>query len=234
MNLILRKTLPLLAIARCRRPARRQRPRRPPARHRRTDCVAVGDLDVSVSLGYGTRTNPVVGTLRHPAVRHSARQLLRQAVLPGEPRAGRDAVRERRAHVQPDRDAGLRPRVLQPQRSAERGRAAGRRGAVASAADRPRTQAFPVGRRHTTYLAGPEWMFRHRNFIGQVSALYEVTGRHEGYEVRAAVSAPLVQTQAIAGGQRRPDLEERGDRRLLLWRAGSLSTPTARSIRSSS
>ena len=34
-------------------------------------------------------------------------------------------------------------------------------------------------------------MFRHRNFIGQVSALYEVTGRHQGYEVRAAVSAPL-------------------------------------------
>ena len=39
-------------------------------------------------------------------------------------------------------------------------------------------QTFPVGRRHTTYLAGPEWLFRHRDFIGQVSALYEVTGRH--------------------------------------------------------
>ena len=36
-------------------------------------------------------------------------------------------------------------------------------------------------------------MFRHDKFIGQVSALYEVTGRHDGYEVRAAVSAPLVQ-----------------------------------------
>jgi len=52
---------------------------------------------------------------------------------------------------------------------------------------------FPVGRRRTTYLAGPEWMFRHDNFIGQVSALYEVTGRHKGHEVRAAVSVPLIQ-----------------------------------------
>ena len=31
-----------------------------------------------------------------------------------------------------------------------------------------RRRTFPVGRRHTTYLAGPEWMFRHRDFIGQV------------------------------------------------------------------
>ena len=51
-------------------------------------------------------------------------------------------------------------------------------------------QLFPVGQRHTTYLAGPEWMFRYREFIGQVNALYEVTGRHQGYELRAAVSAP--------------------------------------------
>ena len=56
-------------------------------------------------------------------------------------------------------------------------------------------QTFPVGRRHTTYLAGPEWMFRYRDFIGQVNALYEVTGRHQGYEMRAAVSAPLVQSK---------------------------------------
>ena len=53
--------------------------------------------------------------------------------------------------------------------------------------------AVPVGRRRTTYLAGPEWMFRHDKFIGQVSALYEVTGRHKGHEVRAAVSVPLIQ-----------------------------------------
>jgi len=56
-------------------------------------------------------------------------------------------------------------------------------------------QSFPVGQRHTTYLAGPEWMFRHNDFIGQVSALYEVTGRHKGYELRAAVSAPLIQSK---------------------------------------
>jgi outer membrane protein len=56
-------------------------------------------------------------------------------------------------------------------------------------------QTFPVGQRHTTYFAGPEWLFRHRQLIGQVSALYEFTGRHKGYEVRAAVSRPLIQSE---------------------------------------
>jgi len=56
-------------------------------------------------------------------------------------------------------------------------------------------QTFTVGQRHTTYFAGPEWLFRHRQFIGQVSALYEFTGRHKGYEVRAAVSRALIQSE---------------------------------------
>jgi outer membrane protein len=48
--------------------------------------------------------------------------------------------------------------------------------------------------RKTTYLVGPEWLFTVGSVAGQVSALYEATGRHKGYEVRAAVAAPLVQT----------------------------------------
>ena len=55
-------------------------------------------------------------------------------------------------------------------------------GPIAGFGDQPMVesvqQSFPVGHRHTTYLAGPEWMFRYRAFIGQVNALYEVTGRH--------------------------------------------------------
>ena len=32
-------------------------------------------------------------------------------------------------------------------------------------------------------------------FAGQLSALREVTGRHDGYEIRGAISAPLIQTE---------------------------------------
>jgi outer membrane protein len=55
---------------------------------------------------------------------------------------------------------------------------------------------YPIHPRRTTYLAGPEWTFNYGPVIGQVDALYEVTGRHDGYEVRAALAAPLVQAQS--------------------------------------
>jgi outer membrane protein len=55
-------------------------------------------------------------------------------------------------------------------------------------------EPFPVRRRRTTYLAGPEWLFNYGPVIGQLDALYEVTGEHDGYEVRAAVAAPIIQT----------------------------------------
>jgi outer membrane protein len=48
--------------------------------------------------------------------------------------------------------------------------------------------------RDTTYLAGPEWNFNYGRVSGQVSALYEVTGRYNGSEVRAAIAVPLIQT----------------------------------------
>jgi outer membrane protein len=42
---------------------------------------------------------------------------------------------------------------------------------------------------------GPEWLFSFGRFVGQLSAFQEVTGRHDGYEVRGAISAPLIQTE---------------------------------------
>lgn len=54
---------------------------------------------------------------------------------------------------------------------------------------------YPIRARRTTYLIGPEWTFNYGRVVGQVDALYEVTGRHQGYEVRAALAAPLVQSE---------------------------------------
>ena len=128
MNPILRKTLPLLAIAAATGPqaAAAQTPCKAPS----ADCIAVGDLEVSLSVGVGTRTNPVVGRSDIPLfvvphISYYGKRFFLESLEPG-----RDALRERREHLQPDCDAGLRPRVLQPPRSAERGRAVRGRGAA--------------------------------------------------------------------------------------------------------
>ena len=193
MNRILRKTLPLLALlstAAAVQPAAAQAPCKSPS----TDCVEVGDLEVSISVGYGVRTNPVAGRddiplFVLPQVSYYGKRFFLESLEPGV------TLYESDAHTfnliaSPGFDRVFFNRkdlqnVIVPLAAV----APGFNGVTAGAQD----VAFPVGRRRTTYLAGPEWMFRHDKFIGQVSALYEVTGRHEGYEVRAAVSTPLIQ-----------------------------------------
>ena len=129
MNRILRKTLPLLALlsaAAAVQPAAAQTPCKFPS----TDCVAVGDLEVSVSVGYGTRTNPVVGRddiplFVVPHVSYYGKRFFLESLEPGV------TLYESDAHTfNLIASPGLRPRVLQPQRPAERGRAARRGGAA--------------------------------------------------------------------------------------------------------
>jgi MipA family protein len=157
------------------------------------DCIAAGDLQVSLSLGAGTRTNPVAGRDNIPLfvipyLSYYGKRFFLESLEPGV------TLYESDAHTfnliaTPGFDRVFFSRH-DPQNIL-----------VPFAADAPsfgvqqEEQPVPVPAPHTTYLAGPEWLFRHRDFIGQVSALYEVTGRHKGYEVRAAVSAPLIQTK---------------------------------------
>jgi outer membrane protein len=68
-------------------------------------------------------------------------------------------------------------------------------------------------RRHVTYHVGPEWHFEYGRVSGQLDALYEVTGEHDGTEFRAAVAIPLYRSHgdlvASAGAT---------------WKSGSLVT----------
>jgi MipA family protein len=59
----------------------------------------------------------------------------------------------------------------------------------------PEGREFLVGKRRTTYMVGPEWTFGYGRFTGQLDALREVTGKHDGYEVRAALAAPLIRSK---------------------------------------
>ena len=55
---------------------------------------------------------------------------------------------------------------------------------------------FAVSPRHTTYLLGPEWTFSYGVLTGQLNALREVTGEHDGHEVRAAFAVPLIRSKS--------------------------------------
>jgi MipA family protein len=53
---------------------------------------------------------------------------------------------------------------------------------------------FPSRPRRITYLAGPEWTFDYHHIIGQFDVLREVTGHNHGEEVRAAVKLPVTRS----------------------------------------
>ena len=196
MNQIFRNTLPLIAIA-----AVAAGPRLATAQTAckavSADCVAVGDLDISVSVGAGTRTNPVAGRddiplFVIPHISFYGKRFFLESLEGGVTLYESDA-NTFNLIATPGFD-----RVFFSRRDLQNiivPTAAGPLVGLETAPPEQVEQSFPVRHRHTTYLAGPEWMFRFRDFIGQVNALYEVTGRHQGYELRAAVSAPLVQSK---------------------------------------
>ena len=192
MSCTVRTTLVLIAIAAAAgaRVAAAQAPCKAPS----ADCIAVGDLQISLSVGVGTRTNPVVGRddiplFVLPYLSYYGERFFLDSLEPGV------TLYESDAHTfnliaTPGFDRVFFSRH-DPQNII-----------VPFVANVPslngqtkQEQTITVGHRHTTFLAGPEWLFRHGNYIGQVSALYEVSGRHKGYEVHAAVSRPLIQSR---------------------------------------
>jgi outer membrane protein len=197
MNYIFRNTLPLIAIA-----AVAAGPRLATAQTAckvvSADCIAVGDLDISLSLGAGTRTNPVAGRddiplFVIPHISYYGKRFFLESLEGGVTLYESDANTfnlvatpgfDRVFFSRRDLQNIIVPTAAGPLVGLEE-----------NAPPDLVEQSFPVRHRHTTYLAGPEWMFRFRDFIGQVTGLYEVTGRHQGYELRAAVSAPLVQSR---------------------------------------
>jgi outer membrane protein len=50
---------------------------------------------------------------------------------------------------------------------------------------------FPSRPRRITYLAGPEWTFNLHDIVGQFDVLREMTGKNRGEEVRGAIQLPV-------------------------------------------
>jgi MipA family protein len=162
------------------------------------DCVEVGEFDIAISVGAGTRTNPVHGNGDIPLVAipqiswYGKRFFIEN--LEGGVTLHEDETHLVNLIATPGYD-----RVFFYSNDLQNIFVSLSGGPIIPG---DTVQRVPVSGRHTTYLAGPEWMFHYGKITGQINALYEVTGRHGGSEVRAALAGPLIdtRTQLIASG----------------------------------
>jgi outer membrane protein len=160
------------------------------------DCAVVGRLEVSASLGFGHRSNPVVersGTPLRVIPRisyYGKRFFLENLDFGFTAYEGDSNTFSLLATPGYDRAFFFNDDL---QNVFVAGGTVLQTGVVA-----PTTGlAFPIKERRTTYLVGPEWTFGYGWLTGQLNALREVTGRHEGYEVRGAFSVPLLRSKGL-------------------------------------
>ena len=165
------------------------------------DCVAVGSWSLSVALGAGVRTNPLVHSQDIPLVvvpqfsYYGKRFFIDNldpgvTVFEGESNTlnlvaspGYDRVFFYRSDLQnifigaATAGAGFNVSNTSPPADPR----------IASGSSR----GLPDRSRKVTYLAGPEWTFKHAGISGQLDFLHEITGHNHGDEIRAALGIPL-------------------------------------------
>jgi MipA family protein len=165
------------------------------------DCVVVGEWDLSVSVGLGERTNPIANSSDIPLVvipqlSYYGKRFFVESLELGF------TLHEGDAHTLNMIATPGYDRVFFVRDDLQNYFVSGVGGAV-SAPIAPELQIAIDRPRRTTYLVGPEWLFDVGRLTGQMSALYEATGRHKGFEVRAAVATPLIQSThslVLSGG----------------------------------
>ena len=165
------------------------------------DCTVVGTWEITVSLGLGRRSNPVAGKSDLPLVviphisyygkrfflenldlgftlHEDKRNTFSLIATPGYDRAF--FFRYDLQNVFVPGGFSLPAGDFVPERG----------------------EVFDVSKRRTTYLLGPEWTYGSGTFVAQLNGLREVTGRHNGYELRGAVAATLFESQGslVVGG----------------------------------
>jgi outer membrane protein len=167
------------------------------------ECVAVGSWSVSVALGAGVRTNPLVHGQDIPLVvvpqfSYYGKRFFIDNLDPGVTLfEGESNTLSLIASPGYDRVFFYRSDL---QNIVIGATTAGVGGSINV------SNTFPPGNQKTaseyarelpdrprkvTYLAGPEWTFKHAGISGQLDYLHEITGRNHGDEVRAALGIPL-------------------------------------------
>ena len=167
------------------------------------DCVAVGRWNLSVALGAGVRTNPLIGSRDIPLVvipqfSYYGKHFFIDNLDPGVTlfesdvntvslvaSPGYDRVFFYRSDLQNFFVGGFTNYV-------------GSAGGFTAGNPPPTTlqqQQVPLPSRKITYLAGPEWTFKSGRLVGQLDYLHEITGRNHGDEVRAGLGIGLGEWQ---------------------------------------
>jgi outer membrane protein len=160
------------------------------------ECVAVGRWNLSVAVGAGIRTNPIVHSQDIPLVvvpqfSYYGKRFFIDNLDPGVTlfegetntlsliaSPGYDRVFFYRSDLQNFFLGNFTP--------------AG--GTQSSLVATPQVRREILARpRKITYLAGPEWTFKYAGVTGQLDYLHEITGRNHGDELRAALGVPLGQ-----------------------------------------
>jgi MipA family protein len=158
------------------------------------ECAVVGRWEISAAFGVGSRSNPIVGKSDLPLV-----------VIPRISYYGKRFFLENLdlGFTLYESDASSFNLIATPgydrafffksdlQNIFVPGGTTSFNGTVVDVPVPASGLEFEVSPRHTTYLVGPEWTFSYGRLTGQLDALREVTGENDGYEVRAALAAPL-------------------------------------------
>jgi MipA family protein len=174
------------------------------------DCVEVGTWDLSLSLGGGVRTNPIqsnsnIPLVAIPKISYYGKRFFLENLEVGATLFESESNTFNLVAA-PGYDRVFFVRNDLQNIFIDNGLSSSLSGVTFVDTTKGRIPLpgnVPIGPRRTTYLAGPEWSFSHGPLIGQLSALYEVTGRHNGTEVRAAVAAPVIRRKGelvVSGG----------------------------------
>lgn len=161
------------------------------------DCAVIGKLDFHLSLGYGTRTNPIEGASDIPLIVVPHLSYYGKRFFLEDLELGYTLYEDPGNTINLIATPGY-DRVFFVRDDLQNFFV----GATTTGTAHSQLRSVRVDP-DTTYLAGPEWHFDYRGIAGQLNALYEVTGEHDGYEVRGAVSVPLVEGRSslhLSGG----------------------------------
>jgi outer membrane protein len=161
------------------------------------DCVAVGRWNLSIALGAGVRTNPLVHSQDIPLIlvpqfSYYGKHFFIDNLDPGVTLFEDDA-NTLSLIASPGYDRVFFYRSdLQNLFIGSNFVGSGSSGATFSPSGTPLVQReVRVPSPKITYLAGPEWTFKYGRVTGQLDYLHEITGHNHGDEIRAALGIPL-------------------------------------------
>jgi MipA family protein len=164
------------------------------------DCVAVGKWNLSLALGAGVRTNPLVHGQDLPLVVVPQFSYYGKRFYIDNLDVGFTAVEGAKNTLSLIASPGY-DRIFF-YRSDLQNIFVNFAGAAAPVGGgNPPPVPFPSRSRLITYLAGPEWTFNFHNITGQFDVLREVTGHDHGEEVRTAIQFPVIRSKgALSAG----------------------------------